>query len=68
WQQYLKDDNDFLNKITITNKEEKALGIPENKQDVLATVSDSHDACYMNCLPSIQDYSDPSIPLPTFAL
>jgi hypothetical protein len=79
WQQYLKDDNDFLNKIAITNEE--ALGIPENKRGVLATASDSYDACYMNHLPSIQDHrddsprrlrtshsADPSIPLPTFAL
>ncbi|KAF8236707.1 hypothetical protein L208DRAFT_1390495, partial [Tricholoma matsutake] len=58
WQQYLKDDNDFLNKIAITNEEEKALGIPENKKGVLATVSDSHDAHYMNRLPSIQDHHD----------
>ena len=84
WQQYLKDNNDFLNKISITNEEEKALGIPENKRGVLCSYcvrSDSYDAHYMNRVPSIQDHrddsphrlrtprsADPSIPLPTFAL
>lgn len=63
WREYLRDDTDFVTKITIGNNEEEALGIPDDKRGTLVTAYDSYDsyeARCMNRLPSIQDHHNDS--------